>query len=419
MVGIVSNTALDLSGESGLTSVVFDSYAAVSASTRDIVFRYTLGGAPVMDIAVNGRFSVTSYGDIYGVLSALSARYPNGQSMLEIGGINQSFTSVYDLSRVISTSVMFSKADTVYGSVQADKLYSRAGNDVVFAGAGNDTIDGGTGSDVIDGGTGTDFAVAGTSYAAERVVRNNDRTVVMDGYGAVDSYTNVEYLQFTNGTLATSAVPSFDAISYIASYPDLIQAYGLNAELGFNHYIQWGYAAGRRAGGFNALNYLASHPDLVAAYGIDEQAATAHYIQWGKAAGWGITFDALSYMRANPDVAAAVNGDAKAAAVNYILWGRAGGRPTSSANAVPSELQAGANLVVVHDVPAFTTVAVSAEVPQMTAPALDGDWTTFVMGNGNVVLATAMVATDSLLVPVSTDAWGGGTLSVTAGFALG
>jgi len=419
MAGIVSFTALDLSGEDILTKVVFDNYSPISVTATDVVFRYTLGGAPVMDIAVNGRFNATSSGNLYGSLSAISARYPGGSPMVEIGGINQSFSSLYDLSRVLSNSVIFGKADAVYGSAQADKLYSRAGNDLVFGGTGNDTIDGGSGSDVIDGGAGIDLAIAGTSYAADRVVRSGGRTVVMDGYGAVDSYTDVEYLQFTNGMLASSAVPSFDALSYIASYPDLIAAYGLNTDSAFNHYVQWGYAAGRRPGGFNAMSYLASHPELVAAYGIDEQAATAHYIQWGKAAGWGITFNSQSYMRANPDVAAAVKGDAKAAAINYILWGRAGGRPTASANAAPAELQAGANAIVVGDLASSTAVLPLVEgqgaAPFVTAADLatpNNGW------SEGAAFSSAMAATDPLLVPVSTDAWSGGALSVAAGFAL-
>lgn len=420
MVGVVSFTALDLSGEGSLTSVVFDNYSAASVTATDLVFRYTLGGVPVMEMAVNGRFNATSSGNLYGSLSAIAGRYPDGSLMVEIGGINQSFSSSYDFSRILSNSVMFSKADAVYGSAQADRLYSRAGNDLVFGGAGNDTIDGGSGSDVIDGGAGIDLSIAGTSYAADRVVRNNGRTVVMDGYGTVDSYTDVEYLQFTNGTLASSAVPSFDAMSYIASYPDLIAAYGLNTDLAFNHYVQWGYAAGRRPGGFDAMSYLASHPELVAAYGIDEQAATAHYIQWGKAAGWGITFNPQSYMRANPDVAAAVNGNAKAAAVNYILWGRAGGRPTASSSAAPVELQAGADALVIGALASSTSVAASFEERGGAPLAVVADLAT--PGNGwreGAALSGAMAATDPLLVPVSTDAWGGGALSVAAGFALG
>ncbi len=417
MTRIVASVAINLTGNtSNNVNIFYDDYSILIETSTDMAARYTLGGVPVMDVAANGRFVTTSYGGFYGSLSAMSIRLPNGQSLIELGGINQNFSSLSDFSRLMSASEILSRADTIVGSAYADTLYGWAGNDAVFGGDGSDTLDGGSGSDVIDGGTGIDLAIAGVSYNSDRAVRYNGQAVVMDGYGTVDRYTNVEYLQFTNGTLATSVMPAFNSLSYIASYPDLIAAYGLNGESGFNHYVQWGYAAGRRPGGFNALSYLASHPDLVAAYGIDEQAATVHYIQWGKAAGWGITFNPLSYIKANPDVAAAVKGNLTAATINYILWGRAAGRPTASANAAPIELQAAASHVVAEDLSSPAAVAV-AVAPESFAPipvAAETSWADEWGVSGG--LATGMAATDTLLVPLSTDAWSNGAFSV-ANFA--
>ena len=73
---------------------------------------------------------------------------------------------------------------------------------------------------------------------------------------------------------------AFDALSYIASYPDLISAFGTNTSAAEAHYNSNGRAEGRTAS-FSASNYLANYSDLRAAFGSDLDAATRHYIQHG------------------------------------------------------------------------------------------------------------------------------------------
>ena len=65
---------------------------------------------------------------------------------------------------------------------------------------------------------------------------------------------------------------SFDGLTYIASYGDLIIALGADATAGAGHYITNGGAEGRSAA-FDGLEYTASYRDLIAAFGINEQAA--------------------------------------------------------------------------------------------------------------------------------------------------
>ena len=78
---------------------------------------------------------------------------------------------------------------------------------------------------------------------------------------------------------------AFDSLEYIASYPDLIQAFGVNAAAGAEHYQLYGQAEGRVPDSFDAAQYLANYADLRAAFGNDLDAAAAHYIASGYSEG--------------------------------------------------------------------------------------------------------------------------------------
>ena len=86
-------------------------------------------------------------------------------------------------------------------------------------------------------------------------------------------------------SVANAATPPtlqpFDALEYIASYPDLIRAFGANAVAGAQHYLTNGQAAGRVPDSFNARQYLANYADLRAAFGTNLAAARIHYITHG------------------------------------------------------------------------------------------------------------------------------------------
>jgi hypothetical protein len=76
-------------------------------------------------------------------------------------------------------------------------------------------------------------------------------------------------------------LPAFDGLTYIASYPDLIRAFGANAAAGAQHYQFYGRAEGRVPASFDARQYLANYADLRAAFGGDLDAAAAHFITYG------------------------------------------------------------------------------------------------------------------------------------------
>jgi len=87
---------------------------------------------------------------------------------------------------------------TVNGTAGADNLQGTFGFDVINGAGGNDTIQGGTGNDTIDGGDGLDTAVFNGNRAAYAVSTVNGITTVT-GADGVDTLTNVEQLQFSDG----------------------------------------------------------------------------------------------------------------------------------------------------------------------------------------------------------------------------
>ena len=60
---------------------------------------------------------------------------------------------------------------------------------------------------------------------------------------------------------------TFDAANYLASYGDLLTAYGNNTTKAETHYFQFGVSEGRSFDAFDETSYLASYSDLLDAYG--------------------------------------------------------------------------------------------------------------------------------------------------------
>ena len=81
--------------------------------------------------------------------------------------------------------------------------------------------------------------------------------------------------------LQSASTWAIDGLQYIASYDDLIRAFGPNSAAGVWHHTTHGQAEGRRIDNFDEITYLNKYPDLRAAFGRDTQAATIHYITYG------------------------------------------------------------------------------------------------------------------------------------------
>ncbi|MCG8429674.1 MAG: hypothetical protein MJA29_00645, partial [Candidatus Omnitrophica bacterium] len=132
----------------------------------------------------------------------------------------------------------------------------------------------------------------------------------------------------TNPTPASITAGTLDAWEYLASYTDLMTAYGADDAAAANHYnVQGGPIEGRSIT-FNAWAYLASYEDLMNFYGFDAIGAAHHYVLTGlPVEGRTVTFDAQAYLDANADLQAVygadLDGGLSNAAQHYVLAGRA------------------------------------------------------------------------------------------------
>ncbi|MGB7512291.1 MAG: M10 family metallopeptidase C-terminal domain-containing protein, partial [Pelodictyon phaeoclathratiforme] len=118
---------------------------------------------------------------------------------------------------------------------------------------------------------------------------------------------------------------TFDAWGYLASYNDLRGAFGTDTGTAAKHYVEYGANEGRTVT-FDAWGYLASYNDLHGAFGTDTAAATRHYVEYGANEGREITFDAEGYLASYADLQAAFGTDTAAATRHYVEYGANEGR---------------------------------------------------------------------------------------------
>ena len=124
----------------------------------------------------------------------------------------------------------------------------------------------------------------------------------------------------THGTFVMVA-GSLESWGYLASYPDLMNAFGADVAAAASHYNNTG-AAEHRSISFDGWDYLASNNDLMNAFGTDVQKAAEHYILTGRNESRSLAFDAASYLSVNPDLALCFGTDYDGATQHYIVTGR-------------------------------------------------------------------------------------------------
>ena len=113
------------------------------------------------------------------------------------------------------------------------------------------------------------------------------------GPDVVRAYSH--YQNFTTGIAGDPQHPgtevrpiTFDAWEYLASYDDLITAFSHDVDPGISaarHYVTYGYGEHRDTNAFDAQAYLANYADLRTAFGTDVVAAEKHYVIYGRAEG--------------------------------------------------------------------------------------------------------------------------------------
>ncbi|WP_338847350.1 calcium-binding protein [Massilia sp. W12] len=179
----------------------------------------------------------------------------------------------------ITTGFGLGRSDS---KLSADNLSGADGNDSVLSYGGNDTLYGGLGNDVLDGGDGVDIVrydgkqgeyLYSVKAGVISVTDNNGA----NGNEGVDAVRNVETLRFADRDMNVSTLHT---LRYVASYADLIGAFGVNADKGMEHYLNTAKSENRPAT-FDPQVYIDKYADVRAAVGSDLEAATRHFISTG------------------------------------------------------------------------------------------------------------------------------------------
>jgi Ca2+-binding RTX toxin-like protein len=172
----------------------------------------------------------------------------------------------------------------------------------------------------------------------ERAVDFFVNPIGFDAFSYLASYPDLITAFGSDGTAATRHYVSngfgegrlpdvFDEFSYLASYPDLITAFGTDGAAATRHYVSNGFGEGRLPDAFDETSYLASYPDLITAFGMDGAAATRHYVSNGFGEGrLPDVFDEFSYLASYPDLSTAFGTDGFAATRHFVEYGFSEGR---------------------------------------------------------------------------------------------
>ena len=139
-----------------------------------------------------------------------------------------------------------------------------------------------------------------------------------DGNGSIRGHVRLYQIDLHTTTQLTE----LQAITYIASNPDLINAFGTNTTSAKSHYLNNGKSEGGILDDFDEWGYLASNNELINTLGSDTTEAVKHYISFGHSQGK-ITnsFDAQSYLNNYEDLRNAFGDDQELATKNYVEYG--------------------------------------------------------------------------------------------------
>ena len=137
------------------------------------------------------------------------------------------------------------------------------------------------------------------------------------------------------GNISSSSAPftlqvgltDFEALNYIASHEDLINALSTDITAAKSHYTNYGNSEGRSLDNFDEWGYLASNIDLMKAFGSNTTKALKHYINFGKSEGRSInSFNAESYLNNNSDLRNAFGNNHDSAIKHFVEFGFNEGR---------------------------------------------------------------------------------------------
>ena len=271
------------------------------------------------------------------------------------------------------------------GNELDNTLTGQGGNNVITGLGGNDTIDGGDGTDTAA------FSGDVTSYTFHKQFNPaiNEDQITVSGPDGVDTLTRIELSSFTGPGFYNR----FDPVNYLNQNPDVAAA-GVDP---LQHYLSSGAHEGRdpnanvHLADFNGEQYIASYPDLIVAFGDNPTAGQEHFLfqgVFGRARPVELFGDATATLRVavHPeggelppqeelDAIAAAEAEAEAAAAAEAEAEHAEAETVIETVIAEDELEPDAEAVA-EEVPddAFDRAAYAAdELPGQTEPAEQPD----------------------------------------------
>ena len=336
------NTLVGNEGDSGdKVNLDSDYVATLSDTTITATVLNTVNGN------VPGTVNASTVATITGAAADINTAYESsgisglGNEALTVSGtltVSQA-NALGDLTTGAVTATISDGDMTTLAGLSANSIVPHAHTitvtDTSVAAATLNTLDGKT-SVAIDGsaittltGSETDVraafgssGISGLTFdAANYIASYGD---LINAFGFNTSAAESHY--YAHGLSENRSFDSFDETSYLASNGDLITAFGSNTTSAVNHYINHGYSEGRDTDSFKEFSYIASYTDLMDAFGDGGAAALQHYISHGYGEGRTVQFDEVGYLASHSDLITVFGSDTTAAAKHYINYGYSEGR---------------------------------------------------------------------------------------------
>ena len=267
-----------------------------------------------LDANTTGGIDVSTVSTLTGNISEINSTYESSS----INGLGDESIIISDTS-LFSTTLNTLDANTT-GIVNAGSVTSLAGTLETLSKAYNSSSVTGLGDEAV--------TLSDTEISATLLNTLDGKTT-----GAIDA-SKLTKITGT-GTDAKTAFESagisgltFDASNYLASYSDLLTAFGNNLETAKSHYFANGVSEGRSFDAFDETSYLASYSDLLGAFGTNTDKALIHYINNGFSEGRTVSFDGNSYLASNTSLIGSTS--VADAAAHYVNTGYAAGLATDS-----------------------------------------------------------------------------------------
>jgi Ca2+-binding RTX toxin-like protein len=185
----------------------------LNGNAGDDVFRISGAGDGFDSIdggAGNDRIIATSANTTIGLNTIANIETISADGNTNVSILGTSAANNLNFANVVMTGITAIDGgggnDNITGSATADVLIGNIGNDTLNGGDGNDTLNGGAGTNILNGGLGSDVAQYTSTRSAYTVTQNTNGSYGIAGSGVNDTLTNIENVQFSDGTFAVSAL---------------------------------------------------------------------------------------------------------------------------------------------------------------------------------------------------------------------